>query len=80
MTHWHDTAAFDRVRDERVAALKATDADEASHICEHGGTECFMRESRSGRAWFLCRACCAENVTLELLQLDSPPNIDGGHA
>lgn len=72
MTHWHDTPEFDRIRDQRVAALKATDTDEAANVCRHGGLEYLMTDRR-GETWFLCRKCCECNVEIELFRLDALP-------
>lgn len=76
-THWHDTPLFEQIRDARVAFLKSTDEDEATHICKHHGMDYFMREPRSGRTWFLCERCCRKNVELELLVLSDPPSLSG---
>ena len=73
MTHWHDTPDFDRIANDKIERCRATDMDRASHICSHGGTEYFMHEPRSGQSWFMCRGCCLENVTLELLVLSERP-------
>lgn len=73
MRHWHDMPGFNLVRDARVALLKATDDDEATHVCRHEGLDYFMRSQRTGEGTFMCRACCQENVELELLILDEPP-------
>lgn len=72
-THWHDTPLFTQIRDTRVASLKSTDDDEGSHVCRHGGLDYFMRGPRTGEGHFMCRACCEENVELELLSLSAPP-------
>lgn len=73
MTHWHDTADFDRIARDRVERHRASDVNLATHICRHGGTDYFMRGPRRDESWFLCRDCCLENVTLELLTLDDKP-------
>lgn len=78
MTHWHDTPEFDRHVEERVESLRAKDEDEATHVCRHfpafgPDTPTFFMRERSGNTWFLCRACCAHNVSMELLCMDEPP-------
>jgi len=85
VVHWHDTPLFERIRDARVAALKGTDDDEAEEICQHLAKSdrqdfYFMRAPISGRAWFLCRACCEADVELELLVLDDPPSGEAAQA
>ncbi len=83
VVHWHDTPLFEHIRDARVAKLKATDADEAEDICQHfAGLEdvadyYFMRTPSTGRGCFICRACCQNNVELELLVMHEPPVMDG---
>lgn len=71
--HWHDTPLFEQIRDQRVAALRSTDEDEASHVCEHQGVDYFMRSQRTGQGHFMCHTCCVENVELELLCMVEPP-------
>lgn len=85
VVHWHDTPLFEQVRDARVARLKATDDEdvEAEFICRHINEHTpldsfyFMRSPLSGKGHFMCRACCASNVELELLTMHEPPTLRG---
>jgi len=80
VTHWHDTPLFEQIRDARVDRLKATDDDEAEAVCLHitGQTPLdsyyFMRGPISGKGRFMCRTCCTDDVTLELLLMPEAPS------
>lgn len=82
VTRWHDTPLFDQIRDARVDRLNSTDSDEAESVCRHitGQTPLdsyyFMRGPISGKGRFMCRACCTDDVTLELLLMADPPLDD----